>query len=95
MKTPGYRERSIAGVALMFSPLILSTAYLLMGRSLPPRADYLALSVMLVVGGSGVCILPKKRWVRLLALIIYLPTALFVIAGWSFSFACSAFGDCL
>ncbi len=96
MKTWGYRERSLAGVALMFSPLVLSTTYLLLiSRSLPPRADYLALGLMVAVGALGVCILPKKRWARLVALTIYVPITIFAVTGWSFSLVCSAFGGCL
>ena len=90
--------RSLAAAALMASPVFLSTAYLVGRRlipGLPYTADYFALAVVTLIGCWGVALLPTGTWPRVLILVLYLPSILVIVVGWSLAFVCGSYGDCL
>lgn len=84
-------------IALMGSPIVLSTGYLALRRYLPGlryESDYLALAFVILVGCVGVALLPISRRARILTFALYLPTIAFIVVGWSLGFICAVYGMC-
>jgi hypothetical protein len=60
-----------------------------------PASDYAVLFVATVAGVVGVCMLVRETRHRLLASLVYVGAAVFMLSWYSLSFICSAFGDSL
>ena len=81
------------------APFVIATTYLILSRWpsrwWSPASDYLALSAAIVAGVAGLCLLVRDTRDRVIASIVYVGAAAFVLFWYSLSFVCSAFGDCL
>lgn len=89
--------RGSLAIALMGSPVALSTGYLAMRRFMPGlryEADYIALAFVIVVGCVGAALLPISRRARILTFALYLPMVGFVVVVWSLGFICAVYGMC-
>ena len=89
--------RALIGVALLTSPVLLTTAWLYLARMIGSRAeaDYVAWAVIVLATLAGLWLLPTGRLTRWVWTPIILVVAPVMSAFWAFAFACSAFGSCL
>lgn len=89
--------RGFFAIALMGSPVALSTVYLASRRympGLPYEADYQALAFVVLIGCAGAALLPISRRARILTFALYLPAIMFIVVGWSLGFICAVYGMC-
>jgi len=93
---PSRVGRATLAVVMMISPLAASSAHLWASNewSWPGYVNTLAVLVALMIGITGLWLLPVPQWIRAAASPFYLVGMLALLLVWWFVFPCTVLARC-